>query len=304
MKTDISIILPVYNVEEYLEECLESLIAQTYGNFEVIAVNDGSKDNSLNILKRYEDKFEKIKIINQENRGLSAARNTGLEHSQGEYVLFLDSDDMLKENALEKLFFMAKNKNLDLIVYDALAFDEVTGKQSLKKYSRKNIYSNSIMDLEDFLEGECKKYISLSQLHFYKSSVIKDNCLKFKEGLLHEDTHFSIISYNYVKRIGYLDEMLYLRRYRPNSIMTGNLYKNNKSLESYLWIINDFKNIKSTNTLYNNLISEHSSLLLSNLIRYKNMTLSKLIKISKKAEVKLDYIRVFLNLILFKLIRR
>lgn len=301
MKIDISVIVPVYNVEEYLEECLNSLILQTKKEFEVIAINDGSTDNSLQILNKFNDSFENITIINQKNAGLSVSRNVGIESAKGKYILFLDSDDILAEDTLEQLFNTAELNNLDLVVYDALAFDEISGKKDYSKYSRQKNYKKTIMNREEFLYGECKKYISLSQLHFYKLSVIMNNNLRFKEGLLHEDTHFSILSYRYINRIGYVDKKLYLRRYRPNSIMTGNLYKNNKSLDSYIWIIKDFKNINTNNFVLNKLIKKHSRLLLSNLIRYENMSLKRLYILSKETGIKFNMIRVILNLIVFKI---
>ena len=100
----VSVIVPVYNVEKYLEECLDSIINQTLEDIEIICVNDGSTDNSLKILKKYAKKDNRIKIINQKNCGLGCARNSGLNQSQGDYIFFLDSDDYLNPNILEKLY--------------------------------------------------------------------------------------------------------------------------------------------------------------------------------------------------------
>ena len=97
----LSIIIPVYNVEPYLRECLESVLQQSFADWEAICVNDGSTDNSATILEEYGHKDDRFKIVNQPNGGLSAARNTGLKAATGEYVLFLDSDDWLEGNALE-----------------------------------------------------------------------------------------------------------------------------------------------------------------------------------------------------------
>ena len=100
-----SIIIPIYNVEEFIKECLDSVMSQTFKDYEVIAVNDGTKDNSMDIVKKY-----KVKIINQENGGLSSARNTGVKHAKGEYIIFLDSDDTIERDLLKKLDTATKDK--------------------------------------------------------------------------------------------------------------------------------------------------------------------------------------------------
>ena len=100
----ISIIVPIYRVEEYLDKCLSSIINQTYKNLEIILVNDGSDDNSIKIAKKYAKKDERIKIIEEDNKGLSCARNTGINASTGKYITFVDSDDFIEENYIEVLY--------------------------------------------------------------------------------------------------------------------------------------------------------------------------------------------------------
>lgn len=112
----VSVIVPVYNVEKYLKRCLDSIINQTYKNIEIILVNDGSKDNSRNICEEYEKKYENISLINQENGGLSAARNTGLKYVKGEAVTFVDSDDWLELDAIEYYVESMKKHNVDMVV--------------------------------------------------------------------------------------------------------------------------------------------------------------------------------------------
>ena len=116
----LSVIIPVYNVEPYLEQCLDSVINQTYKNLEIICINDGSSDNSLKILEKYQKKDSRIKLINQKNKGLSEARNAGLDVAKGEYIAFVDSDDYLELNAYkEAMKVMLQDKN-PLILYDYL----------------------------------------------------------------------------------------------------------------------------------------------------------------------------------------
>lgn len=114
----ISVIIPVYNVEKYLRPCLDSVLVQTFKDFEVICVNDGSTDNSAQILAEYERKDDRIKIINQENQGLSMARNNGLTQAQGKYIYFMDSDDAIHPQTLEILYFFITKYNADMVCFD------------------------------------------------------------------------------------------------------------------------------------------------------------------------------------------
>ena len=115
--TKISIIVPVYNVEKYLKECLDSLINQTLEDIEIICINDGSTDNSLAILEEYQKKDSRIKVFSQRNQGVSAARNLGIEKATGEYLTFLDSDDRLELNTCEILYKETIAKNSDFLFF-------------------------------------------------------------------------------------------------------------------------------------------------------------------------------------------
>ena len=115
----VSIIVPVYNAEEFLEDCIKSIIYQSLEDIEVICINDGSSDNSLGILNNFQEKDNRIKIFSQENSGPAAARNLGLEKSSGEYILFVDGDDWIEPDMCEKLYEHAIHNNSDLILFDA-----------------------------------------------------------------------------------------------------------------------------------------------------------------------------------------
>ena len=114
----VSVIVPVYNVEKYLEKCLDSLVNQTLKEIEIIIVNDGSPDNSHKIIDKYTKKYKNIKAYLKENGGLSDARNYGLKKASGEYIAFLDSDDFVKEDMYQKMYEKAKSGNFDMIVCD------------------------------------------------------------------------------------------------------------------------------------------------------------------------------------------
>ena len=110
----ISLIIPVYNVQEYIEKALQSVVNQTFKDFEVIIVNDGSKDQSVEIVKKFIRKYDNFRLINQENQGLSGARNTGLKEAKGEYIAFIDSDDFIENNFLEELYNLAVDNDADI----------------------------------------------------------------------------------------------------------------------------------------------------------------------------------------------
>ena len=132
----ISVIIPIFNSQNFIEECLNSIINQTFKNFEIICVNDGSTDKTFEILKKLELKDERIHIINQNNLGAGIARNNGMKKSKGEYLIFLDSDDIFKENMLEELYIKIKGKDLDIVIFNSKNFYTLNNKKIFeeKKY--------------------------------------------------------------------------------------------------------------------------------------------------------------------------
>lgn len=135
----ISIVIPVYNVEKYLRTCLDSVVNQTFKDIEIVIVNDGSKDGSLDILKEYESRYPKlITVYSTENRGVSHARNYGIARSHGEYLLFVDSDDYIEPDMCEKLYEKASKDNNDIVIckYYDIYQNETTGLITRKKVKR------------------------------------------------------------------------------------------------------------------------------------------------------------------------
>ena len=124
--TKLSVIIPVYNVEEYLNECLDSITNQTLEGIEIICIDDGSTDNSPNLLKEYQKKDQRIKIITKENGGQATARNLGIKEAHGEYIAFIDSDDFIEPEMLEKLYTKAKNNNLDIAMCKIATYNNQT----------------------------------------------------------------------------------------------------------------------------------------------------------------------------------
>lgn len=184
--TLVSIIVPVYNVEKYLERCLDSLISQTLKEIEVICINDGSTDSSGQILSRYAQKDNRIRVINQENAGLSAARNTGLNVAKGEFIGFVDSDDWIDKDFYEKLYNAAITNDCDIAVAGILKhYKQRTAfefKISQEKIARNLAEKFKISDVPD------SAYVWNK---IYKAERIKSLNLKFPVGKYYEDQYFT-----------------------------------------------------------------------------------------------------------------
>lgn len=182
----VSIIVPVYNVEKFLPECLDSLINQTIKDIEIICVNDGSKDNSLTILQKYAQKDSRIKIIDQQNQGISAARNSGMKTASGEFIGFVDSDDWVDLNYYEKLYNAAKKFDSDIAVGDFIREGKVLKSKKLKFKS------------ETFYQGMEDKFkqILVPKLNYvwnkiYKHDFLKKVNLPFPVGRVYEDMYWT-----------------------------------------------------------------------------------------------------------------
>lgn len=229
----VTVIVPIYNVAGYLAECLNSLVRQTLKQIEIIMVNDGSTDNSEAIAKTYSGKYENFKLISGENRGLSAARNIGLEVASGEYVYFLDSDDFIADNAIEKLYDKASKDKLDQLRFVAYTFIDGTHDYAWsrrgagnaggrKGYKYTGEYPGTYTGLEFYqLAMSNGDYYPNCCLIFTRRSVIEDNHLRFHEGIIFGDNLFNFELTTLCQRVALLHEPLYYRRYRSGSITNG-----------------------------------------------------------------------------------
>lgn len=232
-----SLIVPVYNVEKYLGVCLESLLQQDMNDFEIVIVNDGSIDKSVEIANRYVEKDKRIKVVHKENGGLSSARNEGIKVAKGEYILFIDSDDWCEKNLLSTLKEHLEKKKYDIIIYKWSRVDET----SFKKGTIKGLFPNEYVFDEnnkkeiylELLNGSNLNSVCIKAI---KSELIKKHNIFFQEQLRHtEDLVFSAIIISYADSILYLDQALYNYRYNPNSLTTSfNLSKYNYKIEANL----------------------------------------------------------------------
>ena len=211
----VSVVVPIYNVESWLAECLDSLEKQTLKNIEVILVNDGSTDNSKTIAEQYASRNDNFTLISRKNGGLSAARNTGLDMATGEYIYFLDSDDYILEGTLERLYSISQKKNLDVLKFVAYMFMEPSRELNWTSgggYKYKGQYPEiykGIDALQMFIDNGDASYPSCC-LIFSKREIIERNNLRFREGIVNEDNlfHWQLM----------LNEPLYCRRLRAGSI--------------------------------------------------------------------------------------
>lgn len=204
----VSVIVPVYNVEKYLSRCLDSIVSQSFEEIEIICVNDGSTDNSPKILEAYKNFDPRIKIVNKQNGGLSSARNAGLEVCSGEYILFVDSDDLLSTNAIERLCEVADKKEADVV---AFPYIQGTSDINIGQMIAHPIYKNeSVFSAETATEEIYKNTLGSTWCKMYKASLIKGK-IKFLEQLF-EDIPFWAEVFVSAKRITYLLEPLYFYR--------------------------------------------------------------------------------------------
>jgi len=246
----ISVIIPVYNVEKYLEKCLNSVIRQTLEDIEIICVNDGSTDNSQQILKEYAQKDERIKIVDKKNGGLSSARNAGLDAATGEYCYFLDSDDWIELNTLEKLYKIIITESVDTVVHSAINIPEddscIEMANDCQKWFDSFRKENGIYDVPIEIN---RKIPTVAWNKLYRMDIINKYHCRFPEGLVNEDELFIWTYMIHCKNYYYLDEKLYNYLRRSDSIM-GTRDNSPKVLdilgieEEIYKIVKKYKNIK------------------------------------------------------------
>lgn len=258
-KYELSIILPVYNVSKYLDKCLKSIINQkTKILYEIICINDGSTDNSLQILKKYSKQDNRIKIISQENQGLSVARNTGINESHGKYLMFVDSDDYISENCVERLMKEAKTEKCDLVKAGYTEFASETGKKIRQIKFKEQIITSANKESLEKIEGHAWGCV-------IKSAIF--NNIKFPIGYWYEDMIMKTLVFPKCKKIKILNDSLYYYRINYNGLSRkAQKVQSYKCLEQYYLLekcLERFPNLNITidNYLYNNILNELSTML-------------------------------------------
>ena len=223
----VSVIIPIYNVEKYLRECLDSAVGQTLKDIEVICIDDGSPDASAQIVAEYMERYDNIKLIRQENRGLSCARNAGLDIATGEYVQFLDSDDMLDRQAMESLYEVAKREKLDVLYFNRRVWydNDAVRKAHEDKFSssiRTDDYSGLCTGQTMFAKlRKDHQYLTSACYQLLRRDFLTEQHIRFFPGILHEDNLFTFQCSMTARRVNYVTDEYYLRRVRADSIMTS-----------------------------------------------------------------------------------
>ena len=265
----VSVILPVYNVGKYLRQALDSLINQTLKEIEIICVNDGSSDDSYEILEEYKEKDSRIKVIHKENKGTGAARNDGLRLATGECIGFVDPDDWVKPNMFERLYWLIKEKDLDIAMCMPDGYDEKNGVNAPFPYfvdaNFENIIDDRVFNWRDLSPFS---YPMCVWNKLYTKKLFDENNIEFAEGLDFEDHKVIFGTLLTAEKIFFIREKLYVYRFnREGSVLTDN----NRRLIDHIQIFDIVENLmKETNT-YNLLRNDFLTYKIHNILYYYSM---------------------------------
>lgn len=225
----VSIIVPVYNSADYLVKCLNSLIEQTFNDIEIIMVNDGSTDDSVNIIKKFMESDNRIKLLNKENGGIGSARNLGMKASSSPYLMFVDADDYVDETIVEKLIENLESNNSDVSICDLYK----------KTKNKKWLFHN----LEFFCDDDVTNFM-LSHpgpvCRLYKRELFQENNIFFLEGFINEDLGTIPLLGIYIGKVSYIKEALYYYTIHENSTTMQTVYS--KKMEDIFEVLNYLRN--------------------------------------------------------------
>ena len=265
----ISVIIPVYNAEQYLEEAINSLLNQTLADFELICVNDGSKDNSLKMLQEYAKDDSRFKIIDQPNAGCGASRNRALKEACGEYIYFFDPDDFISEEAFEKLYNNAVNNKSDLVIFKIARFKEGYDiDYSNPGFNLESVFKNKNFNNFTFNYKDVKRFVLNRSFapwtKLYKKEFLdKYYDIRFPINLAYDDVPFHIQSMLRAEKISFIPEFFYFYRFNPNSII--NTASNGMDIFTIVDIVEEFL-IK--NKFYDEFIEEFKFFKIAQILNY------------------------------------
>ncbi len=297
----VSIIIPIYNVEKYIKECLKSVVTQGLTDYEILCIDDCGQDKSIDIVNEFKSQYNlnNLFIIKHDNnKGLSAARNTGIEHARGEYLFFLDSDDFLEKNSIYNLYNIAKNENLDVLEAKVLEFfDEIDYKIHLGNSSID--YETSILDGDSYFSEVNKNnhYMPMACGKLYRTIFIKNN-FRFFPDILSEDEEFTPRVLLKAERVKYVNIPTYYYRRRNESITTS-FNKSLRWVDSYIIIIRGLQDLerknkfKASSKYLNRRAAQMTLSLLKNAVAY-NLSkeyVKEIIKVIRKEKLYLDPIK-------------
>jgi glycosyltransferase involved in cell wall biosynthesis len=251
----VSIIVPIYNAEKYIGYCINSIVSQTYQNIEIILVNDGSTDASLEICNNYATNDNRIKVIDIPNGGVSNARNIGLQEASGEYIQFVDADDTIAQCMTEKMCELVENYNKDLAIcgFDMITLDSNNNVAEKIPFHCETIGYECVLEKKEFHDKLCRILFRTSLLEepvnkIYKCKIIKDNNIKFNENItLGEDFLFNMEYFKYVNGCVFTKERYYkYMQFNKNSL--SNRYREDL-FYNHMYLIDEFQKLVGNYTL-------------------------------------------------------
>ncbi len=234
----VSIIVPCYNAEKFIEACINSVILQDYKNWECIMINDGSKDSTLNLIKSFESKENRICVFTQENLGVAAARNKGIDQAKGEFLFFLDQDDILSHHSISTFVKSFDNNDIITGITVTTTFvNEKINKVSQLLHPKEGEITFENNDFEVLIRTMESGLKPVAQNRLYKKDFIKKNHLRFKHGNMHEDELWFFETMLLAKNVKFINQETYFYRIDNQESITKNL--GDKNLESYLQIMEE-----------------------------------------------------------------
>lgn len=259
----VSVVIPIYNVENYLEDCLDSIVNQTLKDIEIICINDGSTDNSLDIINRYAENDDRMIVISQENGGHAVATNMGMGMAKGKYLYLMDSDDIVELNTLEDTYNLAEEKNLDFVIFKAINYNDPENRYyETEVYSMSNLLKavgNNVFNYKDIPENVLFNMSVTPWSKLYNREFVERIGAKFPEGLVFEDNVFFWQVLFNADRIYFHDEFLFTRRWYSTSSTTAGDKRFLDSIQVYNLVWEEFRKHnefeKYKVTLYNKKVS-------------------------------------------------
>lgn len=272
MKELISVVVPIYNVEKYLGRCVESLLKQTYENLEIILVDDGSPDTCPQMCDEFQKKDSRIRVIHQENAGLSAARNTGIKCATGTYIAFVDSDDYIAENMYEVMYEDIKKNAADLCICDICCVNE--SGERIREENSELLFANKVYTSEEMMKRvcgveNCTWRYTPAWNKLYKKEIF--NSFQFIKGRIHEDEFAIHHTIHNSKKISVIPDKLYYYVQRENSIMNSSFSIKKFDAALAFWDRYDFvKKYYADSISYGALMQVYANLVV-NLCKYNTI---------------------------------
>lgn len=252
--TAVSIIVPVYNKEKYLSECVDSILRQNFKDFELILVDDGSKDSSWNIIKEYANKDKRVVPVHQENAGVSAARNAGLDRAQGKWICFVDADDYLPKDGIQILVEHGEKSNADIVNANATRVEDD------KQFKIFN-FNNEIV--KGNIYPRLVHFAPWAQL--FKRSIIEEHHLRYVKGLAYSEDNVFILNYSlYASSIEFVNDSVYNYRINQDSAIQNKDYK--KVAYHQMWAAHEVYKLKDKESSLRNFIINRTKILISSSI--------------------------------------